>query len=192
MRPPIKGTLVSIHCIELVWPTFFLDGLGLVSSRCPGCNERRFDMYRTQKGQRLRPRKYCIDFGLEKSIRELWADEEFCKARDEGRARDTNGSDFWGGEYATEIDSRVGRQLFRSDSGGYEIGMDFARPYKSLQYSLGFVFLRSLDLPSSRRSEKRFRKPLLITDGPKEPTWVAPYLEGILVEFSHGWKQGEK
>ncbi|GAQ92757.1 hypothetical protein KFL_011230030 [Klebsormidium nitens] len=157
---------------------------------CPACDERRFEEYRTQKGPRLRPRNYCIDFGFEKSIKELWADPEFCKARNEDGTRDPFGDDFWGGRYAAEIDAKVGGGLFRRENGGYEIGFDFAKPYKGLQFSMGFVFLRSLDLSSTRRSEKRFRQVLIIIRGPKEPTWIAPYFEGVLGEAAKGGTQG--
>ena len=155
------------------------------------CQEPRFASYETQKGTCVKPRKTLIEFGVEKALRELWADLEFCKARNGGEERDSNGPDFWGGEYADEINDKVGGLLFEAGNGGYELGFDYGQPYKRQKFSLGVVCIRSLDLPGERRSEKRFRKTVAIFPGPNEPKWLWPYFQGILTEFLVGWKNGE-
>jgi hypothetical protein len=99
-----------------------------LSCRCPVCQEPRFERYETLKGTSFRPRKALIEFGVEKAVRELWADPEFCKARNGGVGRDFKGTDFWGGEYAEEIKQSVGGLLFQDGNGGYELGFDYGQP----------------------------------------------------------------
>jgi hypothetical protein len=160
--------------------------------RCPTCQEPRFVSYETQKGTCFKPRKTFIEFGVEKALRELWADLEFCKAWNGGEERDVDGPDFWGGKYADEINERVGGVvLFEAEGGGYELGFDYGQPYKRQKYSLGVVCIRSLDLPGERRSEKRFRKTVAIFPGPNEPKWLWLYFQGIFTDFLVGWKKGE-
>jgi hypothetical protein len=117
-------------------------------------------------------------------VRELWADPEFCKARNGEAESKVEGTDFWGGEYAEEIDLSVGGLLFKPESGGYELGFDYGQSWKRKKYSLGAVCIRSLDLPGKRRSEKNFRKTIAIIPGPKEPKWLWPYFSGALLEFA--------
>ena len=147
-------------------------------------------MYQTKRGPRVRARKCFYSFGLERPIAKLYDDAEFCKVRREEGARDANADDFWGSPYCRELDRKVGGLLWKAETGGYELGFDYARIYKVLQYSAGFLFIRSIDVPSHRRAESRFCKVVAVFPGPKEPAWIAPYFSSLLNDFLNGWKKG--
>ena len=65
------------------------------------------------------------DLGLERTIRQLFADPEWCELR--GSGRDTSAAGFYGSAAAAKMNERSGGQLFQLNNSIYELGFDFAQ-----------------------------------------------------------------
>jgi hypothetical protein len=98
--------------------------LGSQGDACPVCKEARFTTIRVTDGEKAKPRKVFWDFGVEATIKEFFADPEFCKLRKSSRSDTT---DFWDGAYAAGINEKSGGQLLLLDNGAYAIGVDWAK-----------------------------------------------------------------
>lgn len=157
--------------------------------KCPVCKtELRFASYRVAGGVKYKPRKEYWDFGLRETIREYFADPEYCRLRRSDR-RDR--SDFWSGEYAQRIDEWSGKILLELDNGAWEIGLDWGQVYNFKQRSTGFVMIRPLDIPPEHRGEARFCKVLAVLPGPKEPKNLQTYLQRTFAGFKELGPFGE-
>ena len=88
-------------------------------------------------------------FGAERAVQLLHDDPDFCAAV--GKDRDAPGSFFRSSE-AERIDRETAQQLTKTDANGqplaaaYQIGLDWAQPFRFVTWSTGFLYMRCTPL----------------------------------------------
>ena len=78
--------------------------------------------------------------GLERTIRLMFSDPEWCELR--GSGRDFSAAGFYGSAAAARMNEECGGQLFQPGNSVYELGFDFAQVFNFANHSTGALFVR--------------------------------------------------
>ena len=130
---------------------------------------------------RARQRKWEVSykyfyFGIKNCIKSLSGEPLWIKSRLTPKA-ELGG--WWAGQDAQQLNERTGGHLFHKHNGGYELGCDWARPFRTKDtHSTLFVFMRALDLGSEEAGTQRFHKVVAFCPGSTPPcaSFFAPVL----------------
>lgn len=110
--------------------------------KCPHCSETRFVLLREGGVNRLRPRAWFIDLGLEDAIKSMFEDTWWTKQR--GQHRDVHDeASYW----ASKECQRMKQTLPDFDSeknSPYDLLLDWVEPYNSATHSVGLMAIRSV------------------------------------------------
>ena len=110
-----------------------------------------------------------INFGIGRSIQNLFRDKLFCDSLFSSRERPA--PDVWTAENYKRLDIKLKGELFNPDNGAYELTVDWVQPFETVKtYSIGTIWMRSHNVRPSLRSCSRLFTPIMIIPGPSEPT----------------------
>lgn len=117
----------------------------------------------------------------------LFKDPEYCAARARHRATydPSDKSYFWGSEEAERLNKAANDKLFHENTITFEMGFNFAQPYNNCTYSVGFVFVRPIDVPEREKSNRRFTKLVSVICGPSEPKNIDAYIIHLLQDLQN-------
>jgi hypothetical protein len=171
---------------------------------CATCGSARFQ--RGPNGS-LNPLKEFFYLGLKRAIQHQFCMDEFRVLRGVARpesGRYTNeyyaspechrlhscaGIPMMSADEVRDVHSKAMWDLYASTS-VWDVGMDFFQPYDTRAYSIGLILLRCADLPDQVKNQVKFSSVVGITVGPKEPPKMDAYLQPLVTELKHAWKDG--
>lgn len=139
---------------------------------CSVCNESQFEV---RKGGAITLKNRVYYFGFENVVRDMLNNREFCELNNTS-ARDTDiKGNYWGDELFRDTNAvvmhklGVDADLRKSENLVLQLGSDSISPKKdSKRVKVGAWAIRSLTLPSSERSKKKFCFPLFMFPGEHE------------------------
>jgi hypothetical protein len=153
-----------------------------------GCQERRFVV--SMVGdivKNIKPRAYFFYFGVEMAIRDMYMSTDIARLRAWKKTREQN--DIWSGCLVQDfMNPRADGHLLKEEpvttefEGAEEvackrlgslidIGYDGAQLYQNKVYNVGFLAMRSWDVPFWHRGKKDYTRLLALFPGPKEPNY---------------------
>jgi hypothetical protein len=158
---------------------------------CPCCATARFKPEICGVRTTWQPLAWYIDFGVSHTVQQFFYDPEFRELHDAVDRTPSRGS-YWGGSEALRLAGALESDqdwadISSSDTGLYELCLDWLEPFKSVKYSVGILGIRRSDLPTKHKNRSKFVRVLAVIPGPKIPSSVRAYLLNTMGAFKlHG------